>query len=328
VPLPFDLPALSRGFAAVTPATRDVGARAAHAAAAALSTVLGHDVSVRARCTPGVPAARAAVARLGLDLAAVPAAAVLEIEPALVVALVDALAGGSGARQEATALTPVEASALELLGLVALDGACSVSEVESALSPRLSRGAPEPPSALGIELEIAAGGASGRGRLLLPAAAVRALRGVPCCTPAAAAMPLLVSVRSGRAPLAPEEREALAAGDVVLLDAPGGHGSDALVLPGGARFTGRLADDGFHVEEVTMTERNAHLTVLLEVELARLEVPLGELARLEPGAALPLSLDRRGLVTLKVGERTVGRGELVDVDGAVGVRVVALEAAP
>jgi type III secretion protein Q len=77
-----------------------------------------------------------------------------------------------------------------------------------------------------------------------------------------------------------------------------------------------------------MTERNAQLTVLLEVELARVEVPLAELARLEPGAALPLSLDRRGLVTLRVGERAIGRGELVDVDGAVGVRVIALEDAP
>jgi type III secretion protein Q len=327
VPLPFELPVLSRGFAALTPGARDAGARAADAAAAALASVLDRAVSVRARATPGLPVARAAAARLALDLAAVPAPAVIEVEPALVVALVDALAGGTGARREATALTPIEASALELLGLVALDGACSIPEVEGALAPRLSRGAVEPASALAIELEIAAGEASGRGRLLLPAPAVRALQDRPRCTAAAGAVRLPVSVRSGRAPLTPEEHGALAPGDVVLLDAPG-EGDDALVLPGGARFGGTLGADGFHVEEIAMTERNAQLTVLLEVELARVEVPLGELARLEPGAALPLAIDRRGLVTLRVGERAVGRGELVDVDGAVGVRVVSLEVTP
>ena len=68
--------------------------------------------------------------------------------------------------------------------------------------------------------------------------------------------------------------------------------------------------------------------MVLEVELARVEVTLAELARLEPGATLPLALDRRGLVTLRAGERAIARGELVDVDGAVGVRVVSLEVAP
>jgi len=73
-----------------------------------------------------------------------------------------------------------------------------------------------------------------------------------------------------------------------------------------------------------MTESNALLPVRLEVELARVEVTLADVARLEPGAALPLSIDRRGLVTLRVGERAIARGELVDVDGAVGVRILSL----
>jgi type III secretion protein Q len=33
-------------------------------------------------------------------------------------------------------------------------------------------------------------------------------------------------------------------------------------------------------------------------------------------------------VVLRVGERAIGRGELVDVDGAVGVRILSLEDAP
>jgi flagellar motor switch/type III secretory pathway protein FliN len=76
---------------------------------------------------------------------------------------------------------------------------------------------------------------------------------------------------------------------------------------------------------MTMTERQAQLPITLEVELARVELSVGELARLEPGAALPLALDRRGLVTLRAGERAVARGELVEIDGAVGVRILSLQ---
>jgi type III secretion protein Q len=138
---------------------------------------------------------------------------------------------------------------------------------------------------------------------------------------------VVASVRSGGAPLAPEELDALAPGDVILLD-PAGATRDAVVLPGGARIAGRLVDGALTVEEVVMNERTAQLPVRLEVELARVEVPLAEIARLEPGSALPLALDRRGLVTLRVGERAVARGELVDVDGAVGVRILSLEVGP
>jgi type III secretion protein Q len=263
--------------------------------------------------------------RAVIDLPAVPAAALLEIEPALVVALVADLAGGS-AEAPASALTPIERAAFELFALSALAGACSVAAVEERLAPRLARGDGAPPSALAIELEVTAGGVTGRGRLLVPHAAVRALAG-PCCAMPAGATLIPVSVRSGAARVAREELDALGTGDVVLLDPPEA-GGDALVLPGGARLSGRLEGDGFLVEEVVMNERTAQLPIRLDIELARIELPLAELARLEPGAALPLSLDRRGLVTLRVGERAIGRGELVDVDGAVGVRVVALEGSP
>lgn len=77
-----------------------------------------------------------------------------------------------------------------------------------------------------------------------------------------------------------------------------------------------------------MTDRNAQLPVTLEVELARVEITLADLSRLEPGMALPLGVDRRGLVTIRAGERPVARGELVDLDGAVGVRILSLEVGP
>jgi type III secretion protein Q len=77
-----------------------------------------------------------------------------------------------------------------------------------------------------------------------------------------------------------------------------------------------------------MAEHRSHMPVTLEVELARFPVPLADLARLEAGAVLPLPVDRRGLVVLRAGEHAIARGELVDVDGAVGVRILSLEGQP
>jgi type III secretion protein Q len=325
VPLPFDLPVLSRGFAALGPAARGAGGRAAQAASASLAALLGCEVSVRGRAGPGVATVRPTCAGVDLSLTALPDAARLEVEAGLVVAVVAALAGAAAA-PGATTLTPVERATLELLALAAVEGACGVDAVEALLAPRLARDLEPPRSALAVELDLAAGPVRGRGRLLLPASAVSALGGA---TAAGAGLTVRVpaSVRSGAATLAPAELAAIAEGDVVLLD-PAARGGDALVLPGGARIRGRIEDGGFQVEEVAVDERTSQLPIRLEIELARVELPLSELARLEPGAVLPLGLDRRGLVTLRVGERAVGRGELVDVDGAVGVRVLSLESAP
>jgi type III secretion protein Q len=326
VPLPFDLPTLSRGYAALTPDAVASGARTEAAAAAALSALVGREVTLRGRACPGVAAPRAVTARVWVELAALPAAAILEVDPALVVRLVAELAGGP-AEAGATALTPIERAALDLFALAALEGACGVAAVEERLAPRLARDGTPPISPLAVELEVAAGPVSGHARLLVPVSAVAALRGA-ALDGAGLALRVPVSVRSGAASISSEEFAALAEGDVVLLDPPARCG-DALVPPGGGgRIRGRIEEGTFHVEEIAVDERTAQLPIRLDVELARVELPLSDLARLEPGAALPLGLDRRGIVTLRVGERAVGRGELVDVDGAVGIRVLSLEVSP
>jgi type III secretion system YscQ/HrcQ family protein len=327
VPLPFDLPSLSRGYAELGPEARRVGADVARGAAQALSGLLGAPVSLTGRPVPAANAARPATARLALELAALPGLGALEVEPSLIVRLVDRLAGGPGEAPPTAALTPIETTAFELLALVALEGALRTAPVEAALAPRVVRGAQASPGALSVELELDAGGIRGRGRLVLPPAAIRALRGPT--DPGAAPIRLPASVRSGAAALAPQELAALAPGDAVVLEPPPAAGGDALVLPGGRRIPGRLGEDGtFQVTEEAMTDRMNDLPVVLEVELGRVELTLGELARLEPGAAVPLGLDRRGIVTLRAGERAVARGELIDVDGAVGVRILSVEVGP
>ncbi|MCS6799030.1 MAG: FliM/FliN family flagellar motor switch protein [Myxococcota bacterium] len=62
--------------------------------------------------------------------------------------------------------------------------------------------------------------------------------------------------------------------------------------------------------------------VELVVELARFRMPIEELATLAPGAIVATGTGIGETVTLRAADRAVASGELVDVDGEVGVRIV------
>ncbi len=66
------------------------------------------------------------------------------------------------------------------------------------------------------------------------------------------------------------------------------------------------------------------IPITLTFEVGRLEVTLGELRRLGPGSVLQLGRGAGELVTIAAHGRTIGRGELVEVEGAVAVRIVRL----
>jgi type III secretion protein Q len=218
---------------------------------------------------------------------------------------------------------------VELAVLGALDALAAETDIEGPLAPRLALRAGAPLRPVCIELTVSAAGARGRAFLFLPEAALRALPrdgGVP--------LPLqdvLVrgSVRSGKAELDPGEVEALREGDVLLLEGPPGE-STAIQFPGGLAARGRVSGDSLEVNEVDLPDPGGAggAPVLLEVELASVAVPLRDLARIAPGAVLPLGIDRSGQVTLRIGDRGVARGELVEVDGAVGVRITSLLEGP
>ena len=65
-------------------------------------------------------------------------------------------------------------------------------------------------------------------------------------------------------------------------------------------------------------------TVELVVELARFEVPLGDLAAVRPGEVLATGKAIGERITLRAGERAIALGELVDIEGEVGVRILSL----
>lgn len=60
----------------------------------------------------------------------------------------------------------------------------------------------------------------------------------------------------------------------------------------------------------------------LSVEIARFTLPLGEIATLCRGEVLITGKPVGQRVTLRAASRAIAIGELVDVDGAIGVRIV------
>ncbi|MFM7130033.1 MAG: FliM/FliN family flagellar motor switch protein, partial [bacterium] len=64
------------------------------------------------------------------------------------------------------------------------------------------------------------------------------------------------------------------------------------------------------------------LPVTLTVELGRLSLSLAKLADLKPGDVLNLSRNKREPVELTSGDRLVARGELVQIDQELGIRIL------
>lgn len=321
--LPFDLPTLSRGFAELSPAARELGRGAADAAARALTSVLGVEVAVHGEALPGSCLERAAAsARVAIALDGVPATALLEVDAAVAAAALAAVAGEDAPIPVALRATPVEQSLLELLALVALE-ACVASPL-GRLAPRMVEGAAPPRSGLAVALRFAVGAHRGGGRLLVPPAALRLLAGERELSPAAAALAVGASYRDGEATLSADEVVALEPGDAVLVaSAP-----PTLVFPGGLSLRGVVDEAGFSVEEIRMTESQASWPITVAVEVGRVTLTLGELSRIEPGGALPLDLRRDGRAVLRAGERALAHGHLVEIDGALAVRIDGLGERP
>jgi type III secretion system YscQ/HrcQ family protein len=68
----------------------------------------------------------------------------------------------------------------------------------------------------------------------------------------------------------------------------------------------------------------AEVPVTLVIELGRLNIPLSRLAELRPGDVLELSRHAREPVELTCGNKLVARGELVQIDTELGVRVLSV----
>jgi type III secretion system YscQ/HrcQ family protein len=175
---------------------------------------------------------------------------------------------------------------------------------------------------------------------------------------ALATLPLCIVLEAGRATLRAGDIGALSPGDVVVLDeAPlrsDGRGElrgevRARVRGGSACWIcevaeGRLVVRSIETGRPTATRREngtmasqesnenpealvrvaADVPVEVVVELARFEMPLAEIAALRPGEVLATGRAIGSRVVLRAGDRSIASGELVEIEGEIGVRVLTL----
>jgi len=158
---------------------------------------------------------------------------------------------------------------------------------------------------------------------------------------------LALPVLAGTSRLTAEELLAIGVGDVVLLD--GVHGPEEMSLRlGPLLLRGKHRGDELIIESINfrqggsvmnegevlssggcpaldVTEVGA-LPVEISIEAGRVELTVSQVAALTAGDVVTLSGDVLGPVDLRAGSTLVARGELVDVEGRRGVRI--LEVAP
>jgi type III secretion protein Q len=282
--------------------------------------------------------------------------ALVELESGIAATLVERLSGGASREFAPQALSSAESAALSYLALHGLRAARSVPAFETALAPRflmLARDVSEAGEVLArerswvaIELELDVGGTRGSGRLLLPAmTATRiardACRGLPRrpLPKEIGSASLGARLVAGSAELSERELAQLGEGDAIVLNRLSRSGDGvkgrARLLFGDFHLCGRLDGRMFTLasvadaqpQEAFMHDSQTQVTALpieIEVELARIKVPLAKLDQLQPGAVLDLDTALTEPVVLRVGDRAVARAELVDIEGELGARIIAL----
>lgn len=171
-----------------------------------------------------------------------------------------------------------------------------------------------------------------------------AVRRVPAHTTGIAswgALPIPVQFMVGFTDLSIRALDELKRRDVIVLDESWvGPGTDNIVVNIGQRYaaagilSGRTITLTEALEEC-MSEEAEHdldgenalgkMSVRLRFDLGERSLTLDELMQIGPGHVFDLGRDIRKAVTIRANGRLVGEGELVDLDGQIGVAVLRLE---
>ncbi|MBM7114261.1 FliM/FliN family flagellar motor switch protein [Archangium primigenium] len=341
-----------------------LGARALKAVETALTRELGCEVRVEARVVEAVVMPASGLAHTAafawVDLSSLGGLAILELEPAVLFAVLDRLSGTATRPCPLTGLTRLEEASFAFVGLSVLDVLRGQEELWRRFGPRLTGVTMNRTDTLarmdarrrhlGVELRVTVGGTTAGGRLLLPAQVLDSACGdLPLerdggLAPEVLAAKVVAGCRLGRASLPRESWRALGQGDVVLFEGVRWDGA-ALVGAGrlvssGFELGGTVGPEGFswsrvqvrgalqELDMVTQVNERSEgmppLPVEVEIELTRCLLPLSELAALKPGGLLPLRISASEPVVLRVGDRAVARAELVDIEGEVGARILCL----
>lgn len=151
-------------------------------------------------------------------------------------------------------------------------------------------------------------------------------------------LPLTGRVELGRTWLSAAELGGLEPHDVVLIRR---HQWDqdlvTIIISADLRYTARVADSALTIvaeEAVPSNEENEaqpperalsdleEVSVPVTFDLGQLDLTIGELRRVREGYVVNLQRPLDGAVALRVNGRLIGRGELVDIEGSLGVRVI------
>ncbi|MDX2153463.1 MAG: FliM/FliN family flagellar motor switch protein [Bryobacteraceae bacterium] len=184
--------------------------------------------------------------------------------------------------------------------------------------------------ALLLEGAIEIRGRVGAAAIVLPESAVERLRAIDPPRNPLPGVPFACRALLAEVELASSEAAALEPGDIVLCEA------DLALVPAGdcGQWSCTTADSNFSRlvinkwlgRRVTASDNNSSplngLTVRLQAILAEREFTYAELEALVPGSIVELGRGDGEPVQLALNGRLMGRGELVRVDGRLGVRIV------
>jgi type III secretion system YscQ/HrcQ family protein len=284
---------------------------------------------------------------------------VCQLAPELGAALVDRVLGGDGKTAHVAGAVLDEVSAGVLAYLAAR--VCAASAAELRVRAPL-RAAEEAHARVGDArvlvwpLALALSGEhAGTLRVFIAESTARALATRAQIAPRrsqVATLPIALCAHAARVTLHRRELAALAVGDVIIpdrcalaRDARGYAGPIELHAIGNARVllhaqahaaaltidavTGNGEDvmsEGKRIQTAALDAARLGDDVPLELclEVARFNLPLGELSALAPGEILSTGRAIGEHVALSIAGRVVARGELVDIDGEIGMRVLEL----
>ena len=276
---------------------------------------------------------------------------VLELDLLTAGALLNRITGGPDPVGIPSRLSPIEEAALGWLMLTTLaelraepsfGGLCprlvsltlDRGEVLQQIDARLRH--------VAVQLELGIGETQYQGRLLLPSLWLQskfdAMPEEAC--PALLAELSIATIPArcliGTAALPQADAAGLSCGDVVLFPNlahhPRGLSGSGRLIASSFELQGTFTEAGFTLtraferptQESHMSQVDPTVPVEVEIELTRLRLPLHQLGSVRPGSVLPLHINAAQQVIVRIGDKAVARAELVEIEGEIGARIIAM----